>query len=380
MGVSVIRSFLFFFIAITSVLASPISFSANHVKALRPRAGVPTLDGDAISMSNGTGDYPRGIRRQDGALLVIYAQVQDANRQLVTIESNDNGATWETIGSVATEEAATHDLTNGFLFQLEGGRILASFRNHERETDGTYINFRLHVCASDDNGATWKFLSTLVEDQGPEPGPGDWEPFMRYAQDGSTIQAFYSHEVAETDPSTDQDSIMKTSTDGGATWSDPITWSGADTTNARDGMIGVASVDGPNLVAVFETTESGRFSIYAQDSADDGATWTNRREIYAPEDSTKDAGAPQIANIGGTLVVSFMTNEDDDDNTWSSPDGFGAQAKIITSTDGGATWGNKLSVFDVESNWQGLLPLSDTEVLLMTTYNGEAWGQKISVA
>ena len=45
-------------------------------------------------------------------------------------------------------------------------------------------------------------------------------------------------------------------------------------------------------------------------SADDGKTWSNRRMVYASTGTGNSAGAPQVINVGGRLVVSFQTSED----------------------------------------------------------------------
>jgi len=77
---------------------------------------------------------------------------------------------------------------------------------------------------------------------------------------------------------------------------------------------------------------------------------------------TTTAGAPQIvAKPDNTLVVSFMTDEDTSLHHW--PD-EGADFKIVT---GGpvqtGSWGNKVTVSGVQSNWPGLLTKSDGSVL-----------------
>ena len=76
-------------------------------------------------------------------------------------------------------------------------------------------------------------------------------------------------------------------------------------------MIGVAVAPGGNsddLIAVFESYDSlvtKLFTIRAVSSSDDGATWGNRRLVYAATGANNNAGAPQIINVGGTLVVSL---------------------------------------------------------------------------
>jgi Neuraminidase (sialidase) len=246
--------------------------------------------------------------------------------------------------------------------QLPSGRILVAFRNHDR-LNGVYTFFRITICYSDDNGATWAYLSTPDSDPG-EPN-GNWEPFLRIAQDGS-LQLFYSRETSPAD----QDSLMRTSTDGGLTWSLATTISGAEFNNVRDGMLGVATVSGSNLIAVFESEQGGgTFSIHAVTSLDDGKTWGSRQTVFTPAGSGTNANAPQVVNIGGTLVVSFQTDEDSPGNP---------AAKIITSSDGGVTWGNKLTFSPAISHWPGLLTLDSSSFLGMAD-DGGAKAQKVTL-
>lgn len=244
--------------------------------------------------------------------------------------------------------------------QLPSGRILVAYRNHLRNsTGGTYTLFRISVSYSDDHGTTWQPLSTPAS----EPGPvhGVWEPFLRNAEDGKSLQIYYSRENS----AADQDSLMRTSIDGGATWSPPKTISGQNITS-RDGMIGVTSVSGPHLLAVFESEQGGIFTVDSITSRDDGITWGDRRRVYTPTGSNNNAGAPQVINVGGTLVVSFMTDEDTQQHHWID----GASAKLITSGNGGRTWGSKILVGPVQSNWPGLVDLNERRFLMMFDHGG----------
>ena len=188
------------------------------------------------------------------------------------------------------------------------------------------------------------------------------------AVDRNTVQLYWSHLNA----GNDQDTLLTLSSDGGATWSAPVTVSGAGVT-ARDGMASVAQL--PNggsgdLICVFESDDTAPggtnlFTLVAVTSSDDGRTWGNRRTVYTPTGYGNNAGAPQVVRVGSTLTVSFMTDEDTSDHHWIS----GADVKLITSGDG-RTFGNKITVFPVQTNWPGQVPLSDSVALVMGDNNG----------
>ena len=191
---------------------------------------------------------------------------------------------------------------------------------------------------------------------------GDWEPLLRLANDG-TLQIYYSRENSHAD----QDSLMRTSTDGGATWSTATTLSGSDVTQ-RDGMIGIANFGGENLLAIFETTVNGKFQVWSVTSPDDGKTWGNRRIVYVPSTPNANAGAPQVISVGNTLVASFMTDEDAPLGDWPK----GAAMKIVTSQDGGATWTQLTTVTGTAPNsyWPGLLAMDDNSFLALSDQGG----------
>lgn len=191
------------------------------------------------------------------------------------------------------------------------------------------------------------------------------------ALDGS-LMLYYSYETSTTGD--DQNSILIRSTDGGVTWSADQTISGADIT-CRDGMVGVARLGtgSSTLVAVFESLAPDT-GIHAITSVDDGATWGDRRVVYASSVSGADQGAPQIAYINGQLVVSFQTNEDTLTTVTSDWD-----VKVVVSTDGGATWGEKTTVLD-SCNWAGELTVDDQHLLVMCGGSGGAMAQTMLVS
>ncbi|KZV68456.1 glycoside hydrolase family 93 protein [Peniophora sp. CONT] len=342
------------------LLFAGLAVAAAAPESLHRRAGLtPSLSGGVHALTSSSSTYPRANLLSDGSIIGTFTGFASDDSIITLVHSTDGGSTWTTLGTAAQGPTATTDIDNPFVLQLPSGRLLVAFRNHDQATDGTYTFFRITICYSDDGGATWAFLSTPASDPGPTNG--NWEPFLRIAEDGQTLQLYYSRE----NNSGDQDSLMRTSTDGGATWSSATVFTGAELSNARDGMLGVAKTNtAGGLIAVFETeTGGGLFHIGAVSSSDDGKTWTDRRVVY--QSSGHNAQAPQVVNVGGTLVVSFQTDED------------GAYVvKVVTSSDG-QTWGSKTTVLGATSEWAGLLTLDSTSFLALAGDNGKASAQKV---
>lgn len=179
----------------------------------------------------------RATRLNDNTIIAGYAAQDGPNHLLRVVKSSDAGSSWTQLGTVTAGDSATHDIDNAFPLQLPSGRILFAFRNHDRTSKGVYTYYRITVCYSDDGGVTWSFLTQI--DERPANGVnGLWEPFLRVSRNG-TLQVFYSSE----NNGGDQDNVMKTSTDGGASWSGPFPVSGQGVTS-RDGMTAVADAGG----------------------------------------------------------------------------------------------------------------------------------------
>ncbi|KAH8900920.1 hypothetical protein GQ53DRAFT_632773 [Thozetella sp. PMI_491] len=312
----------------------------------------------------GGGTYPRTAWLHDGSLLSCRTSFQSGTTILDVARSVNGGWDWTQVGSVTNAPTATRDLDNCFLHQIPSGRILAAFRNHDRQTTtGPYTYYRITVCYSDDNGATWHYLSQAAVSG--TPNLGIWEPFMMDAQDGS-LMLFYSRETNTN--GSDQDSIMVRSSDGGAIWTSDQTITGGDRT-ARDGMLGVVRTGGSNLLAVFESLNPDT-GITSVTSSDDGKTWGNRRTVFRSTVSGAFNSAPQVTLIGNKLVASFQTNED----TLSRTD-----VKVVTSTDGGASWGEKTTVLNA-CNWAGIVTQDSAHVLVACESGGSSLAQTMNVS
>ena len=328
-----------------------------------------SLDGTANPIANDDGEYVRVNPLSDGSLIAGYTAHEDGFSILRTAKSTDNGTTWTSLGEVYRRNTSTSFLDNAFPIQIQSGRVLFAYRNHDTTpgadgNPGALLYTRISVSASDDGGATWQFLSN-VDERTYEGVNGVWEPFLRIAKDGC-IQAYYSAENS----AADQDSYMRQSNDGGVTWSDYILVSGGGIIS-RDGMTGVTDITGNgNLICVFETNEFFPqwlgLTVGSVTSDDDGQTWGNRSYVYRAQGGNS-AGAPQVINVGGTLVSSFVTNE-------TTPAGAygidGGDFKVVTSSDGGNSWSSSFLVGPASASWPGLYTLDNSHFLALYNQAG----------
>lgn len=169
-----------------------------------------------------------------------------SSKSLLASVSTDAGKSWSHLGEVwRIADPASHDVDNAFPLQLPSGRILYAFRNHDLR-GGEYTWYRITVCASDDGGKTWFYLSQVEErraDSKRGKNNGLWEPFLRVGRKRGEVQVFYSAESG----GDSQDNVMRWSDDEGRTWSQGVVVVSngpGGGKRSRDGMMGIAEVDG----------------------------------------------------------------------------------------------------------------------------------------
>lgn len=139
-------------------------------------------------------------------------------------------------------------------------------------------------------------------------------------------------------------------------------------------MLGIASING-KLLAVFEASNCSVFSINSVESSDGGETWGDRRRVYTAVGEKSNTGAPQLINVGGILVCSFMTDEDSETKKWFD----NAWAKLVVSSDRGKTWGKKLEWSGVQSTWLGMMVLDDSSFLGLVQHDKDIVVQRILI-
>jgi hypothetical protein len=113
--------------------------------------------------------------------------------------------------------------------------------------DGKLTYYRISISYSDDGGLKWSFLSNVNERQAVQAfSNGLWAPFVGMAGNGDLQVYYYSESAA-----LDQQILKKASLDGGLTWPNSTIASTGATNDTKDGMAGVANLDGNgNLMLV----------------------------------------------------------------------------------------------------------------------------------
>lgn len=131
---------------------------------------VPHVNGNAVNLNpSGGGTYPRLTNLQDGSILAGFTAFNGATHILTITRSTDGGRSFQAWGTVAS---GTNDVDNIHIVQLPDGKIVATFRNNDKNGN-TYTFYRITASVSSDNGRSWSFLSQ-VDQRGANGVNGLW--------------------------------------------------------------------------------------------------------------------------------------------------------------------------------------------------------------
>jgi hypothetical protein len=175
--------------------------------------------------------------------------------------------------------------------------------------------------------------------------------------DGSLLASYSIGSGKDTDDLTIE---LRRSTDGGRTWTDPVT-PFETTVDGRRGALKAAPItvlDGDHLIVAAlwidreafpgqplfnpETEGCLPMTVLLADSADAGRTWTPWRVVPMPD----DIGPPSLTNAvlrlaDGRLVLSIESNK-----TYLDASKWFQRVVHLRSSDGGATWSAPVTVLE----------------------------------
>jgi hypothetical protein len=185
-----------------------------------------------ISHDVGYAEYGRVHRIHGDTLLLTYHCGRMTNgdvfygEDLALRRSLDNGNTWSEVKLIAgSNEPDYYGFCNPETLVLNDGSILLAYAGRGRPDDNVHDNVQVRI--SRDAGNTWGPPVIVARGR-------SWEPDMVQLPDG-VIDLFYSSEARWWPGNmVQQEILMVTSANNGATWSSPKTV--AYTAGMRDGM------------------------------------------------------------------------------------------------------------------------------------------------
>ncbi len=278
-----------------------------------PALAVEVTWSDTVTVDAQNAGWGRLARLPDGRWLAVTTHYPGRDTTTLQLSvSNDNARTWKPLSRVSEPH---RKLDNGELFVLPDGRVLLGMRSL---IDGK--SYRLNVYASEDQGRSWSFLSTITRNETPagRKDRGVWEPVFTLLDDG-TLSVVYADETrADEQPSYNQVVSQQLSKDGGRTWSPAATIAHQPGGGLlRPGMPVMTHRPGGGYLMVLETCGEDPQCPVSYKTSPDGRTWA---EGLGTPLADQRCGPHVMATSSGTLFVTSCYNEvswsQDKGTTW----------------------------------------------------------------
>lgn len=249
------------------------------------------------------GAWGRLLHMANGNWLAICTEFPSPTTNILKIWMSDNDLqTWHPLSEVSVPG---RKMDNGELFQLSNGHILLTCRSLIDN-----VSYELPVYESSDMGASWKYLSMVMENNsvmnGNNPSQGLWEPTL-YQLPHDKIAVAYStemHSVAS--PAYSQICAFKVSSNNGASWgSEQVMVEEPGGGNLRPGMPVVRRMANGKYIEVSEIVGMNNAEVCYKISTD-GIHWPDGLGTPIPH---QHAGPYLIPLHDGRLVVTSCSNE-----------------------------------------------------------------------
>ncbi len=322
-------------------------------------------------------------RAADGEILLVFERPDMAGVPLYA--SGDDGRTWTYRRRIVDQvHAGRPDWQLRWqpnLYELErsagplpAGALLLSANATRNDAKGRVVEEHLQVYASTDAGATWRYLSDIVDGGGrPEDrdNQGVWEPDLHVLPDGRLV-AYYSSEKHKRE-GFNQLLAHKVSSDGGRTWGPEVIDVAHPGEVERPGMAIVQPLPGGRWVMSYEDIDGPDNGAVHLKFSDDALHWGDPAD-RGVEVRTASGGWPAASPIvrwiddgspKGVLVVLSMRG-----GGTGEPGG----RTLYFNTDGGrgAWWQAPAPVHKLSGNqhagWtQVFMPTADGRAFLHVT-------------
>ena len=199
---------------------------------------------------------------------------------------------------------------------------------------------------SSDGGRTWsRSMAPFTRCSGGTPANGgDYargsDPWVAIGPDGVAYQIAIAFNGQTFGAGSVGAVLASRSTDGGRTWSAPVTLisDGPTAFNDKDSIAADPTTAGYAYAVWDRLLPSGRGPTYFSRTVDGGITWEAPRAIYDPGGTSQTINNQTVVLADGTLVTFFTRLS-----------GPSATLMVIRSTDKGVTWSAPFTVSDVQA-------------------------------
>lgn len=209
---------------------------------------------------------------------------------------------------------------------------LVGFWQQDRWSDGGAQG--LMIGASFDGGNTWSRQALPFSQCAGGNALRASDPWVSFGKDGSAYAIGLAFNGGVLQAGSSGGVLVSRSTDGGMTWTKPITLiqDGDQFFNDKE-TITADPTDASYVYAVWDRlTVQNTGPTYFSRSSDGGATWEAARPIYDPGPSSQTVGNQIVVLPDGTLVLFFTQIDQAADGTLS------ATFDVLHSADHGSTW------------------------------------------
>jgi PKD-like domain len=323
-------------------------------------------------------------------MLISQNAANQAGVAIVVAQSTDSGQSWSPLGTVVNNISSTTNFDDKCMMAVD--TTSGGAHSHTGRLYVVWDENNVERVAYSDTGTSW---TTVVVDPGQVNIGGD----VKVGADG-TVYAIWNRLTFLVNHQTGESTVFSASTDGGATWSSPVTvathrlfsFGGNNFPPAQDqrgiNAFGSLGVDTNSASAYFGrlyvtyadfplgTTTGTNVNTYVARSTNNGASWSS---VLVNDDGTTSPTQffPWLAvdQSDGTVNVAWY-----DTRNFSGSGNKKTQVFYSRSSDGGATFEPNQLVTDGGANFVNHLNYSDESSADNGNYNPNQYGDYMGIA